>query len=153
MIDLEQKLRTRLEQLHTLAPGSIGDQLDLKLIDWNGEAGLYVMRCKTQHWMRNIAGTLHGGMCATLVDQAMGCVAYCAKPGEGIAPTIEMNVTYHRPLIPGEDAVIKVRLESVSRQLMHLAAEVFSASSPDKLCLGATAVYFYKPAQECPVSQ
>lgn len=148
MIDLKEKLCVRLEQLHTLAPGSIGDQLQLELVDCDADAGLYVMRCKTQSWMRNIAGTLHGGMCATLVDQAMGCVAYCAKPGEGTAPTIEMNVTYHRPLIPGEDALIQVRLESVSRHLMHLAAEVFEMSNPDKLCLAATAVYFYKPAQE-----
>ena len=104
------------------------------------------MRCQTQHWMRNIAGTLHGGMCATLVDQAMGCVAFCAKPGEGIAPTVEMNVTYHRPLIPGEDALIRVRLESAGKHLIHLASEVYCANEPDKLCLASTAVYFYKPA-------
>lgn len=149
MVNLEKKLCLRLEELHTLAPGSIGDRLQLELVSCDPEAGIYMMRCKTAHWMRNIAGTLHGGMCATIVDQAMGCVAYCAKPGEGIAPTVEMNVTYHRPLIPEEDALISVRLESVTKHLMHLSAEAFSAKEPEKLCLGATAVYFYKPAQEC----
>ncbi len=149
MIDVKEKLLTRLEELHTLAPGSIGDMLQLELVRCEPDAGLYVMRCRTSDWMRNIAGTLHGGMCATLVDQAMGCVAYCAKPGEGIAPTVEMNVTYHRPLIPGEDVLLSVRLKSVTKHLMHLEAEAFSANEPEKLCLGATAVYFYKPANEC----
>ena len=83
MIDLEEELRLRLEQLHTCAPGTIGDMLGLELVDCDPPAGAYMMRCRTQPWMRNIAGTLHGGLCATLVDQAMGCVAYCAKPGEG----------------------------------------------------------------------
>ena len=146
--DLEDKLRVRLEQLHTLAPGSIGDQLMLELAECDADAGIYTMRCQTQFWMRNIAGTLHGGMCATLVDQAMGCVAFCAKPGEGIAPTIEMNVNYHRPLIPGEDAIIRVRLQSVTKHLIHLASEVYSVKNPDKLCLASTAVYYFKPAEE-----
>ena len=148
MLNVKDKLLVRLEQLHTLAPGSIGDQMDLELISCEPESGLYVMRCKTAYWMRNIAGTLHGGMCATLVDQAMGCVAFCAKPGEGIAPTVEMNVTYHRPLIPGEDVLIYVRLESVTKHLMHLSAKAYCAAEPQKVCLGATAVYFYKPAEE-----
>jgi len=153
MKDLTEKLQVRLQQLHTLAPGSIGDQLRLELVESDAEAGVYTMRCQTQQWMRNIAGTLHGGMCATLVDQAMGCVAFCAKPGEGIAPTIEMNVTYHRPLIPGEDALIRVRLESAGKHLIHLAAEAFSAKSPDKLCLASTAVYYFKPTQEGSASE
>ncbi len=148
MIDLEEKLRVRLEQLHTLAPGSIGDQLMLELVDCDPAAGVYTMRCQTQYWMRNIAGTLHGGLCATLVDQAMGCVAFCAKPGEGIAPTIEMNVNYHRPLIPGEDALIRVRLQSVTKHLIHLASEVYSVKCPDKLCLASTAVFYFKPTEE-----
>ena len=138
----------RMAQLHSMAPGSIGDQMNLELLDCEPDAGIYYMRCQTQDWMRNIAGTLHGGMCATLVDQAMGCVAYCAKPGEGIAPTVEMNVIYHRPLIPGEDVLIRVELRSVGKQLMHLASEAFLAKEPDKVCIAATAVYFYKPANE-----
>lgn len=146
--DLKEKLIIRLEQLHTLAPGSIGDQLMLELTDSDPEAGVYTMRCQTQPWMRNIAGTLHGGMCATLVDQAMGCVAFCAKPGEGIAPTIEMNVNYHRPLIPGEDALVRVRLQSVTRHLIHLASEVYSVKNPEKLCLAATGVFYFKPAED-----
>lgn len=148
MIDLEAQLKKRLEELHTLAPGSIGDMLQLEFVSAQPEQGIYVLRGKTADWMRNIAGTLHGGMCATLVDQAMGCVAFCAKPGEGIAPTVEMNVSYHRPLIPEEDVLIRVRLISQGKHMIHLQAEACEYRSPDKLCLSATGVYYFKSAEE-----
>ena len=95
------RLTERLATLHTRGAGTIGDMLDLRLVDCDLEKGEFTMQACTQEWMRNIAGTLHGGMCATLMDQSMGCVAYCAMPGEGIAPTIDLQVSYHRPLIPG----------------------------------------------------
>ena len=148
MKDLETKLRTRLDDLHSKGPGTIGDMLQLELVDVQSERGIYTMRGKTAAWMRNIAGTLHGGMCATLIDQAMGCVAFSAKPGEGIAPTIEMNVSYHRPLTPGEDVLIHVRLVSPGKRMIHLAAEAYEYNAPDKLCISATGIYFYKSAEE-----
>ena len=95
--NFKARLLQRLETLHTHGAGTIGDMLDLRLVDCDLEKGEFTLQCQTQEWMRNIAGTLHGGMCATLVDQSMGCVAYCAMPGEGIAPTIDLQVSYHRP--------------------------------------------------------
>ena len=143
---MEEDLRYRLTQLHTLVPDSIGDLLHLQLESCDESKGEYLIRGQTHHWMRNIAGTLHGGMCATLVDQAMGCVSYCAKPGKGIAPTIELQVSSHRPLIPGEDVLILVRVLSVTHSLIRLTAEASLASAPDKVCLTSSATYFYKPA-------
>lgn len=148
MVDLETQLRNRLGELHSKGSGTIGDMLQLEFVDAQLEQGIYVMRCKTADWMRNIAGTLHGGLCATIVDQAMGCVAFCAKPGEGIAPTCEMNVSYHRPLIPGEDVLIRVRLVSLGKHMIHLASEAYEYNTPDKLCLSATGIYFYKSTEE-----
>ena len=141
----EPALRQRLEQLHTDGADTIGDMLALELVGCDVPRGEVLLRCKTGLWMRNLAGTLHGGMCATLVDQAMGCVAYCAKCGEGTAPTVQLQVTYHRPLIPGEDVLIRIRVVSRTRSLIHLSSEAMEASSPERLCLSSTASYFYKP--------
>ena len=141
----EASLRSRLEQLHTDGAGTIGDMLDLRLLEVDSLQGTVLLRCATAPWMRNLAGTLHGGMCATVVDQAMGCVAYCAKPGAGIAPTIQLQVSYHRPLIPGEDVLMRIRVLSVTGSLIHLSCEAMVASAPEKLCLSSTATYFYKP--------
>ena len=143
--DMEAVVRSRIALLHRAVPGSIGDQMAFELTDCDPEQGEYTLRCRTFDWMRNVAGTLHGGMCATVVDQAMGFIAYCVKPGEGTAPTVQMQVTYHRPLIPGEDVTVKVRVVSVTRSLMHLTAEAALASAPAKVCLTAVGTYFYKP--------
>lgn len=140
-------IRNRIAELHDIAPDSIGDLMRYELLDCDAERGVYELRCRTQKWMRNGPGTLHGGMCATVVDQAMGFISYCIKPGEGIAPTVQMQVTYHRPLIPGEDVFIRVHVVSTTKSLMHLSAEAYLVSSPGKLRLTATAAYFYKETQ------
>lgn len=145
-ISMKETVRNRIALLHEVVPGSIGDQMQFQLVDCDPDRGVYTLSCKTFDWMRNVAGTLHGGMCATIVDQAMGFIAYCVKPGEGIAPTVQLQVTYHRPLIPGEDVLVKIRVISVTKSLMHLAAEASLAGSPDRVCLTSTASYFYKPS-------
>ena len=142
---VEEILRSRLEELSIAAPDSIGAMMDFELVNCNPEAGEFTFRCKTMPWMRNGTGTLHGGICATILDQAMGFIAYSVKPGEGIAPTIQMQLNYHRALIPGEDVIAKVWVVSVTKSLMSFRSEAFQASRVDKLCLSGCATYFYKP--------
>ena len=144
--EMKVAIRNRIAELHQIAPGSIGDQMCYELLDAD-EHGVYKMRCKTFDWMRNGPGTLHGGMCATIVDQAMGFVAYCAKLGKGIAPTVQLQVEYHRSLTPGESVLVDVQLVSATRSLMHLSANVYQESAADKLCLSATSVFFFKPEE------
>ena len=146
MEDMEERIRARLQAIHDLAPGSIGAQMEFSLLDCDVQAGEYTMLCKSKDWMRNIAGTLHGGMCATAVDQAMGFIAYCVKREEGTAPTIELQVSYHRPLIPGEDIVVRVNVVSITRSLIRLSARAYQFGREEKICLSATATYFNKTA-------
>ena len=139
-------VRNRIAELHRIAPGSIGDQMGYEVLGGDGETRIR-LRCKTFGWMRNGPGTLHGGMCATVVDQAMGFVAWCIKPGQGIAPTVQMQVEYHRPLIPGENVTVEVEVVSRTKSLMHLRCEAYPENSPEKVSLTASATYFYKPAE------
>ena len=132
-------VRDRIRQLHEYAPDSIGDRMGYQLISCTGGGREYFFQCRTFDWMRNAPGTLHGGMCAT------GFVAYCIKPGEGIAPTVQMQVEYHRPLIPGKEVLVRVQVVSAGKTLMHLSSQAYQADQPDALCLSATGLYFYKP--------
>jgi len=142
--DIHEQIRQRLNQIHDYAPESIGDILQLSLLEVDSAQNLYTFRCRTASWMRNPAGTLHGGMCATILDQAMGLMAYCVKPGEGIAPAISLNLSYHRPLIPGEDVIIRVCVVSVTKSLISVRSEASAASAPDRLCVSGTGTYFYR---------
>ena len=139
-----EELMKWLARLHEVAPGSAGDRLGLEALEYDDKKKEFLLRCPTELWMKNAHGTLHGGLCATIADQAMGSVACCYKRGDGILPAIELSLNYHRPLIPGENVLIRVRPVSATRTLVSVQSELYRESQPDKLCTSAKATYFYK---------
>ena len=143
-----EAIRQTIEGLHALAPDTIGDQLQFALTNWDEATGEYTFRCETAPWMANAAGTLHGGLSAAIVDQAMGFVVYAIQPGTGFSPTVQMQLSYHRPLIPGRPVTVRVWVVTRGKALMHLRAEAAEAENPDKLCVSATAVYQFIPAPQ-----
>ncbi len=141
---MDTLIEKRLEILRTQAPDSVGNLLDLRLLDFDVRKGAYTFRGKTEYWMRNVAGTLHGGMGATLADHAMGTIVWCLLPEGTKSATTALDLKYHRPLIPGEDVRIRVRLVSKTKSLIHLSAELYRDSVPEKLCISAGATFFVK---------
>ena len=144
--DIEAELRRRITRIGETAPGSIGDILHFSLLECTPESGEYLFCCQTEDWMRNFGGTLHGGIGATILDQAMGFVAYCLIGYKGMTPTVQLSVNYHRPLIPGAAVLVRVRVISVTRSLITLSAEASQKERPDKICLSGTGLYFLKSA-------
>lgn len=141
-IDLAEKVRRRIAQVDASIPGSIAEMLRFEVV--GEDKGDIVMTCGTMPWMRNSAGTLHGGLCATILDQAMGFVSCCLKEGNDIAPTVQMSISYHRPLHPGEQVIVKVHVVSVTHSLMNLTAEASQATCPEKICLSGSSMYFVR---------
>ena len=139
---MDKLIEKRLEILRNQAPDSIGNLLDLRLVEMGEDT--YTFRGKTEYWMRNVAGTLHGGMGATLADHAMGTIVWCMLPEGAKSATTALDLKYHRPLIPGEDVRIRVRLVSETRSLIHLSAELFRDIVPEKLCISSSATFFVK---------
>lgn len=141
----EIRLREALAGLHTVAPDTIGDRFHFSLESVDGNT--YCFRCAVQPWMANIAGILHGGMAAAVVDQAMGFVVYAIQPGKGFSPTVEMQQSFHRPLSAEGELLVKVEVLTAGKTLMHLRSEIFAAAAPERLCVSATAVYAFVPAK------
>lgn len=141
---LEAAVRNRIALVNAGVPDSIGAIMDYQVLPSPGDPDSVTMTCQTFPWMCNYAGTLHGGMCATVVDQAMGFVSNARKGGNALVPTVQLNVNYHRPLIPGEQVLLRVRVVSETKTLLTLSCEAANASCPEKLCLSATGLYFYK---------
>ena len=142
---LEHLLRRRMDYLRKRMEGTVGEMLEIFLTDVDEANNIFTFEAKPEQWMINFHGTIHGGICATYVDQAMGLMALCLKPGPGICPTVDMNVKYHRPMVPTDKILMKVRLVSQTKRLIYLSCEAFHVSAPDKVCVSATATYFYKP--------
>lgn len=139
---LPKILEQRIKLVRQEAPGSIGDLMDYRVLGWDPEKQEVTMTCKTLPWMRNFAGTLHGGLCATVVDQAMGFVSNALRGGHAVVPTVQLSVNYHRPLHPGTEVLVRVRVESATRRFMTLTAQASQSDAPEKLCLSATGLYY-----------
>lgn len=140
--NFEKVLKERISLVNRETPGSIGEQMDYRVLGWDDEKQEATMTCKTLPWMCNFAGTLHGGLCATVVDQAMGFVSNALRGGHAVVPTVQLSVNYHRPLAPGKEVLVKVRVESATRRFLTLTAQAGQSDAPEKLCLSATGLYY-----------
>ena len=93
------------------------------------------MRFTAREEHLNQAGTLHGGVLATLVDTAMGAAVRSATGEDDVPATSQLTVTYLRPGKPGPlEVTAKVRtrgkhltvceadVEQDDRSLVHAVA-------------------------------
>ena len=141
-------IAARIRELTSIAraqdEGAFGDQLHIRFLGCNTQHNAYEFSARTEGWMRNIEGVVHGGFCATLADHIMGTVAYCIKTGDRISPTIQLQIAYHRPVLPEEELIVRVRVISATSRLIHLSAEAAAMGKPERVCFSSTATYFCK---------
>lgn len=143
--EMVQLLNHWIEELHRNKPDSIGDLVRFSVVSCDAEAGEYTFTVHTAAWMQNAFGTLHGGIIATVMDQGMGMLATCLTHGTGNTPSVQLNITYHRPFQPGDTIELKLHVDSMTRTLIHLHAEARKQGTPEKLCAAATAIFYFKP--------
>src|SRR2546426_8526957 len=60
--------------------------------------GRVVFAVEPAEYHYNPLGTVHGGVTATLLDSALGCVVQSMLPGETSYNTLELKVNYLRPI-------------------------------------------------------
>lgn len=132
--------------------GTIGEMLKFQVVSCDEVRDNYVLRCQTEPWMCNHYGTLHGGICATILDQAMGMVCCCLKKGFGTCTTVQLEADYHRPIAAGEDILVQVHVISVTRSLINMTAELVQPSKPDKISVSGSAIFFYKDDDRVPLN-
>lgn len=140
------RIQTAMENSITQAPEAFGSRLQMAYLPT--EDGTYCFSARMDDWMCNPGGMIHGGVCAGLVDQAMGIVVYCITEGKTIAPTIGLQINYHRPLLPKTDVQIRVRTISVTRHLISMAADIVCAENSERLYVSSTATFFCKESAQ-----
>jgi uncharacterized protein (TIGR00369 family) len=62
------------------------------------EEGTVVATLEPEEFHYNPMGVLHGGMAATLFDTALGCAVQTMLPAGHAAPTMQLQVSYIRPI-------------------------------------------------------
>ena len=141
-VSTEQWLRTELDFIRRDMAHTLNGRLKAELAACDDGAQELTLRFPLQDWQVNGLGTLHGGSCAALTDQAMGCVCHCQKESAEVAPTIEMQMSFHRPVLTRQDILIRVQVVSVTRHLIRMAGQIFMADAPEKICVSANATFY-----------
>lgn len=139
---LLQRIESRMCWVNELAAGTVCGDLQLRLDGYDPVHQQFRILGRTQAYMRNVIDTLHGGCAAILADQAMGCIANCLFTDDNHAPTGQMSLNFHRPMMAGEEVLVLVRIVNISRRQIHLSSEIYQRKAPDKLCVSASAVFF-----------
>jgi len=90
-----------LEWLRAMATGEappppLASFLGFRVEDVN--EGDVVVTLEPQEYHYNPSGVVHGGVAATLFDSALGCAVQSLLPASFIAPTLQLQVNYIRPI-------------------------------------------------------
>lgn len=108
--------------------GCFDAEMHAKLCDYSFEEQKVSIEFETLKWQINERGGIHGGAIAGMFDTAFGVVANFIA-GENEAATVDMNVSYIRPVEYGEHPVITVYIVKKGRSIIRLRAEMFCKES------------------------
>lgn len=133
------KASSGLEQVQALlAAGKqppLGEKLGIALVE--ADHGHAIFEATPDGSAYNPMGTVHGGFIATMLDSACGIAAHTAlRPGYGYT-TLELKVSYLRPLHADSGTVRATgRLLSIGRRAAFAEASLHNADG--QLCATAT---------------
>jgi uncharacterized protein (TIGR00369 family) len=116
--EVEQKIRDRFETNHF--PRLLGIEIDSME---NGTARLGV---EVTEKLLQLAGIMHGGAIATLIDTAVAMAIVSASEPNSKFTTVELKVNYLRPLKEGR-VVAEARLIQNGRRIIVAECDVFDA--------------------------
>ncbi|KAI9255224.1 HotDog domain-containing protein [Phascolomyces articulosus] len=85
------------------------------------------------------AGIVHGGMCATLLDEILACVAMPALPNK-IGFTANLNIDYRKPLAADQWVILRGKLDRAEGRKAYVKAWIESPDGKTKYS-EATSLY------------
>lgn len=96
-------------------------------------------------YMLNLAGTVHGGVLATLVDSALTCALVTRLPKGMACTTIDLQMRFFRPAhLSAERLTARAEIVNVSKSLGTTMGEVRDANN--RLIVHATSSLLIAPA-------
>lgn len=91
--------------------------------------GFVELSCTPDEFHYNPAGTVHGGLAATLLDTATACAVQTRLPAGAGATTLNLSVSFFRPMTVETGTIRCVgRVVSMGRRVAVAEAEVLDES-------------------------
>ena len=89
------------------------------------EPGEIVMELDPLESMENTIGLMHGGVAAALLDTVMGCTLHTLLPGDKAPVTVDLAVTYLRPLTVDSGRLrASARVLNLGKRMAYVEGEV-----------------------------
>lgn len=115
---------TGLESLRALVrsesrPLHLGDLLGMEIVSI--EQGSVAFAIEPEPRFANFNGTLHGGVCATLLDSVMGCAVHSALAAGLSCTAIELKVNFVRAVSVGGGRLL------AEGKVIHLGRRIATA--------------------------
>jgi uncharacterized protein (TIGR00369 family) len=109
-----------------VAPPPLVELLGFELVEASGGRAVMELQPRPEH--TNSGGIAHGGLTATLIDSVTGCAVWTAIPPEAVIATVDLNVTYARPIpIDGGRLTATATVDHVGRTVAVASCEVRDA--------------------------
>jgi uncharacterized protein (TIGR00369 family) len=132
-----------LEAMRAIRDGVLPEPPMARLIDFRlcvAEPGRIVMELEPHEGLENTIGLLHGATAAALLDTAMGCAISTRLPAGQGAVTLDLKLTYLRPLSVRSGTIsAEGKLIKLGRQTSY--AEGFVRDGSGNLAVHATATF------------
>jgi uncharacterized protein (TIGR00369 family) len=100
--------------------------------------GYATMRLPFSERIVNLAGTVDGGVLATLVDSACSVAFECGLEITLVAITVDLRIDYIAPLTPGNVALAEARVVNRGRTIGRCEATIHEEGSGKLLAKGMT---------------
>jgi uncharacterized protein (TIGR00369 family) len=118
-----------------LPPPPCATTLGTEFIQIDGELGIVEVKFEAKSEFLNPAGNVQGGFLAAMLDDTMGPALVATLDAGEYAPTVNLNVQFHRPAKAGSlRSVGRVVLRG--KEICQLSGELFQN---DKIVATATA--------------
>ena len=128
----------------TLPVPACAKTLGLEFIEIDGERGTIETRFEAVESFLNPAGNVQGGFLAAMLDDTMGTALSATLEAGQFAPTVNLNVQYHRPAVLGPLKGLG-RVVMRGREVCHGSAELWQN---EKIVATATSTFAVRKIQE-----
>lgn len=136
-----QKFSARLNSEIDHRGPSFNVQMKSRYESCDFEKKTLLLSFPVEEYMRNPAGVMHGGAVAGALDITMGSLTFYMS-GEFLTPTINMNVSYERPIPTGKRMFVEAVCLSCGKTMAYATARAWMEGVPEKIVASASGTYF-----------
>lgn len=126
--ELKELLTTFIEERNITCANTINSAMGFSLVSCDVDPMSIVLHFPVMEWQLNPMHQMHGGMICTVLDMAMGAMAFSMSGGLR-TPTIDMSVSFVRGVSLGEELLVKVVLDVAGKRIVKMRSEAVMKNS------------------------